>query len=139
MADALPEKTFQFDLVSPEKLLSSEQAQMVVIPGEAGDFGVLAGHSPLLSSIRPGVVTVYLPGGVQQKIFVAGGFADVNGANCAVLAEEAVNVNDINRAEAEQQLKNLEEDLSAAKDDAVKAAAVRARIAVAEAKIAAAA
>jgi F-type H+-transporting ATPase subunit epsilon len=137
MADAPASKTFQFELVSPEKVLASEQASMVVIPGEAGDFGVLAGHAPLLSSIRPGTVTVTLPGGEQKKVFVAGGFADVNGTNCSVLAEEAVNVNEIDRATVEQQLKNLEDDLGFAKEDPVKAASVRAQIAVAQAKLAA--
>jgi F-type H+-transporting ATPase subunit epsilon len=138
MADAQSTGTFQFELVSPEKVLFSEQAVMAVIPGEAGEFGVLVDHAPLLSSLRPGVVTVTLPSGEQKKIFVAGGFADVGGALCSVLAEEAVNVNELNRAELEQQAKNLEDDLGFAKDDPVKAAHIRAQIKVTQAKIAAA-
>lgn len=137
MAEATSSQTFQFELVSPERVLSSEEASMVVIPGEAGEFGVLADHAPLLSSIRPGVVTVISPDGSQKRIFVAGGFADVSGALCSVLAEEAVNVNDIDRAATEQQVRDLEDDLGFAKDDPVKSAALRARLAVAQAKLAA--
>lgn len=137
--DLVASGTFQFELVSPEKVLASEQARMVVIPGEAGDFGVLVNHAPLLSSIRPGVVTVTLASGEEKKIFVAGGFADVSGTLCSVLAEEAVNVNEIDRAATEQQLKNLEDDLGFAAADPVKAASVRAQIQIAQAKIAAAA
>lgn len=133
----MTDKTFQFDLVSPEKILVSEQASMVVVPGEDGDFGVLEGHAPLLSSIRPGVVVVTQPDGGQKKIFVAGGFADVNGKICSVLAEEAVNVNDLDRGALEQSLKNLEDDLGFAKDDATKSAHLRRQIEVTQAKIAA--
>lgn len=139
MADKLTDKTFQFELVSPERVLASEEASMVVIPGEAGDFGVLADHAPLLSSIRPGVVTVTSPSGEQKKIFVAGGFADVGGKTCSVLAEEAISVADLDRGALEGQLKNLEDDLGFAKDDAVKAAGIRGLIEVTKAKIAAAA
>ncbi len=139
MAEKLTDKTFQFELVSPERVLASEEASMVVVPGEAGDFGVLADHAPLLSSIRPGVVTVTSPDGSVRKIFVAGGFADVNGKICSVLAEEAVNVNEIDRAKVEDQLKNLQDDLSFAKDDAIKAAFIQRQIEVAKVKLAAAA
>jgi F-type H+-transporting ATPase subunit epsilon len=138
MAEAPTTKTFQFELVSPEKILVSEEASMVVIPGEAGEFGVLAGHAPLLSSLRPGIVTITLPTGEQNKFFVAGGFADVNGTLCSVLAEDAVNVNDIDKAALEQQVKNLEDDLVFAKDNAVKAAHLRESIALVQEKLKAA-
>lgn len=137
MAETTASKTFQFDLVSPEKILVSAQAAMVVIPGEAGDFGVLAEHAPVLSSIRPGVVVVTSPEGTETRIFVSGGFADVNGNICSVLAEEAVNVNELDKSALESTLKNLEDDLGFAKDNAVKAAHIRAEIAVTKAKIAA--
>ena len=75
MADIAAGKTFQFELVSPEKVLVSEQVALVEIPGETGNFGVLADHAPLLSSIRPGIVTVTGADGVVKKIFVAGGLA----------------------------------------------------------------
>lgn len=137
MADQITTKTFQFELVSPEQVLASEEATMVVIPGEAGDFGVLADHAPLLSSIRPGVVTVTLPDGSIKKIFVAGGFADVSGKICSVLAEEAVNVNELDKAKLDETLKNLQDDLGFSADDAVKKARILNDIETTKAKIAA--
>jgi len=136
MADAATtSQTFQFELVSPEKILVSEQAKMVVVPGEAGDFGVLAQHSPLLSSIRPGVVTLFTPEGNTKRIFVAGGFADVNPESCSVLAEEAVNVEELDRTKLETELKGLEEDLDFSKADPLKTASLQAQIEIARAKI----
>ena len=70
---------FTFDLVSPEKLLLSEDVEMVVVPGAEGDFGVLIGHAPLISSLRPGVINTYTGKKVEKRIFVAGGFAEVTG------------------------------------------------------------
>lgn len=128
---------FQFELVSPERILVSEKAAMVVIPGEEGDFGVLPFHAPVLSSIRPGVVSVTGIDGTQKRIFVAGGFADVNDNHCALLAEEAVNVQDLDRAKLEEKLSNLHDDLNFAKDDAAKTAHIRKAIDVTKAKIAA--
>jgi F-type H+-transporting ATPase subunit epsilon len=138
MAEALTNKTFQFELVSPESLLTSEEASMVVVPGEAGDFGVLADHAPLLSAIRPGVVAVHLPSGEVKKIFVAGGFADVNGKLCSVLAEEAVNVVNLDRVQIEESLKTLETDLVSASEDAVKKSNILRGMDIARAKLAAA-
>jgi len=135
MAETFTSKTFQFELVSPECVLASEEVSLAVVPGEAGEFGVLAGHAPMLSSIRPGVVAVHLPSGEVRKIFVAGGFADVNGALCSLLAEEAVNVSDLNRAQIEEGLKTLREGLELAKEDALKAAHLRHRIEVEQAKL----
>ena len=136
MADAVTtSQTFQFELVSPEKILVSEQAKMVVVPGEAGDFGVLAQHSPLLSSIRPGVVTLFTPDGETKRIFVAGGFADVNPESCSVLAEEAMNVSDLDRGKLEGQLKDLEEDLAGSKSDPLKSALLQTQLDITRAKI----
>jgi len=88
----MPDK-FHFELVSPEEKLISQDVTMVTIPGEEGDFGVLAGHSPLLSSIRPGVITINVEANDNPKrIFIAGGFADVTAAQCTVLAEEATDL-----------------------------------------------
>lgn len=139
MAEKFTDKTFKFELVSPERILASEEVSMVVVPGGDGDFGVLAEHAPLVSSIRPGVVAVYMPSGEVKKIFVSGGFADVTGKLCSVLAEEAVNVNDIDRNMAEQSLKDLRDELVNAGDDAVKKANLLRGIGIAEAKLAAAA
>ena len=96
-----------FELVSPEKLLVSKPVVMVTVPGGEGDYGVLAGHAPLITTVRPGVIDVYEANDntVSERIFVAGGFAEVTGERCTVLAEEAVPVAELNRAQ-------LEEDLS---------------------------
>ena len=94
----------EFELVSPARLLVSEAVEMVVVPGEDGDFGVLPGHAPLISQVRPGVIDIHGDGKVQSRIFVAGGFAEVTGQRCTVLAEEAVPIADIGLTEAEQRL-----------------------------------
>jgi F-type H+-transporting ATPase subunit epsilon len=137
MADKITDKTFKFELVSPERVLASEEASMVVIPGGDGDFGVLVEHMPIVSSIRPGVVAVYAPSGEVKKIFVSGGFADMNGQLCSILAEEAVNVNDIDRAKTEQTLSDLRSELANAGDDSVKKDNLARSVAITEAKLAA--
>jgi F-type H+-transporting ATPase subunit epsilon len=136
---AAADATFKFELVSPERILVSEEAKMVVVPGGEGDFGVLAQHAPLLSTIRPGVVTVTSPSGETRRIFVAGGFADVSPTLLSVLAEEAVDVADLSRSELEEKLKNLEDDLGFAKEDPTKAALLSKDIEITKAKLAAAA
>jgi ATP synthase, F1 epsilon subunit (delta in mitochondria) len=80
----------QFELVSPERLLVSRPVEMVVVPGVEGDFGVLPGHAPLISEVRPGVIAVFEGGKVEERIFVAGGFAEVTAERCTVLAEQAL-------------------------------------------------
>lgn len=124
----------EFELVSPEKLLLSRPVEMVVVPGAEGDFGALPGHAPLISTVRPGVIEVHDEGRVTERIFVAGGFAEVNAERCTVLAEVAMPVAEIDRARVEQDLKDLAEDLEAAKTDEDREA-VQARIAVAEGKL----
>lgn len=119
----------EFELVSPERLLVSEQVDMVVVPGVEGDFGVLPRHAPLISTLRPGVIRVYDGREVKDRIFVAGGFAEVTHERCTVLAEEAVPVAEIDPARVEQELKDLGEDLADAKSDDDRAAIAR-RIAV---------
>ena len=89
--------TFQFDLVSPEKLLFSGQVDQVDIPGTEGDFGVLAGHAPVIAAIRPGIMTVF-SGGNQEKIVVLGGIAEVSAKGLTVLADAATALEDIDRA-----------------------------------------
>jgi len=138
MAESAAQKTIDFELVTAEQSFPSEPAALVTVPGIDGDMGVLAGHAPVLSTLRPGVVVVQLPGGETKKIFVSGGFVDISGAVCSVLAEEAVNVNEIDRPASEEKLKNLEADLAASKDDPVKFASLEKRIAAKRAKIAAA-
>ena len=134
----MAENAVQFELVSPEKLLLSEDVEMVVVPGAEGDFGVLPRHSPMISGVRPGIIQVYEGGQVTDRIFVAGGFAEVTPSRCTVLAEQATPVGDIDRAKVEQELKNLRDDLMDAKTDDDKAR-IEQKIAVAEAMIQAAA
>ena len=131
-------QTIAFELVSPEARLVSEPVSMAVIPGEEGEFGVLPDHSALVASLKAGVVELYKDGGKEpfRKIFIAGGFADVTASQCTVLAEQAVNVNELNQATLEQDLKNLGEDLSLAKDEFEKARVSR-RINLTKAKLAA--
>lgn len=111
----------EFELVSPERLLLSRSVDMVVVPGAEGDFGVLRGHAPLISTLRLGVIDVHDAGGVSERIFVAGGFAEVTPERLTVLAERAVMVSDIDRAAVETRVKALKDDLAAAKSDAERA------------------
>lgn len=124
----------EFELVSPEKLLASQPVDMVVVPGAEGDFGVLAGHAPMISTVRPGIIEVHDGDRVVNRVFVAGGFAEVTATRCTVLAEQAVPVAEIDRAKAEQELKDLNEDLADAKTDADRQR-VEAKLAVAQAKV----
>ena len=130
----MAEGKVEFELVSPEKLLLSERVDMVVVPGEEGNFGVLAQHAPLISAVRPGVIDVHNGGKVTEQIFVAGGFAEVTPARCTVLAEQAVPIAEIDRSAAEQQLKDAQEDVADAKDDAERLAAEK-QVTAAEAMI----
>ena len=121
-----------FDLVSPEKLLYSESVDMVVIPGADGNFGVLPRHAPLISNVRAGVIEIYKDGQVTDRIFVAGGFAEVTSDRCTVLADVAMPLSEIDGVAADEQLRNAQDGLADAKTEAERAAASKA-IAVAEA------
>ena len=123
-----------FELVSPVQLLMSEPVEMVVVPGAQGDFGVLAGHAPLISTVRPGVIHIFAGGAVTSRIFVAGGFAEVMAERCTVLAEEAVPVDEIDRAAVERQIADDTEDARDAGDEAARQAAER-RLAIGQAKL----
>ena len=114
MAEISANNTIEFELVSPEKLFKSEPVEMVVIPGTEGDVGVLPGHSLLIAAVRPGVIDIHEGGQVRESIFVAGGFAEVSPERCTVLAEEAVPVADIDRAEAEKRLEDAKQALAKA-------------------------
>lgn len=117
--------TFQFELVAPERLIYSDQAELVVVPGAEGEFGVLPGHSPLISAVRIGIVEVFDYPAIKSKakFFVAGGFAEVTAERCTVLSSEAVPVNEIDRDEVRQRLEQAELDLRDAQGDAEKAKA----------------
>lgn len=137
MAEGASTGKVAFELVAPERLLASEEVDMVVAPGADGDFGVLPEHSPLMSLLRPGVIEIYEGDRIAQRIFVGGGFAEVNEKGCIVLAEEAVPVGEIDVEAAEKRIKLAEDDLSKASDDVTKGKLER-DIMIAEAMIAAA-
>src|SRR6516164_1472379 len=106
--------TFHFDLVSPEKLAFSGEVDQVDIPGAEGDFGVLAGHAPVVAAVRPGILTV-TAGGSKQKIIVLGGLAEVSEKGLTVLADVATAIEDLDRARfaatiGEMQAKLAEKD-----------------------------
>jgi F-type H+-transporting ATPase subunit epsilon len=113
--------TIHFDLVSPERLLLSEDVKMVTLPGAEGYFGVLAGHAPLLSALKPGVIEVRHDGESATKLFVRGGIAEVDGQHVVVLAEEAIPLADFDVGALDQRIRDTEEDLVAAKTDAARA------------------
>ncbi len=127
----MAEERVEFELVTPERLVVSRGVDMVVVPGSEGDFGVLPGHTPMVSTVRPGVVDIYENGNIVESIFVAGGFAEVTAARCTVLADRAVAVDELDRAAAEQTLKDAREDLADAKTDGERADTEK-RIAVCE-------
>ncbi len=112
----MAEEKIQFEVVTPGKLLLSETADMVVIPGGEGDFGVLPGHAPMLSGVRPGTIDIYQGDKIVNSIFVESGIAEVSGERCTVLAEEAFAVADLDRAAAEERLKRARDAQNADKD-----------------------
>ena len=108
--------TLHFELVSPERLLRSADVYMVVVPGTEGDFGVLVGHAPFMSTIRPGAISVY-PNGmndVPERIFIDGGFAEVGANGLTILAESAVTVAELDVEAAATGLAEAREMLRAA-------------------------
>ena len=102
--------TFHFDLVSPEKLAFSGDVDQVDIPGAEGDFGVLAGHAPVVSAMRPGILVVRT-GTSQQKIIVLGGLAEVSDNRLTVLADVATSMEELDRARFAATISEMEEGL----------------------------
>ena len=119
----MAEERVEFELVTPERLVVSRGVDMVVVPGTEGDFGVLPGHTPMISTVRPGIVNVYEGREIVERMFVAGGFAEVTAARCTVLADRAVAVDELDRAAAEETLKDAREDLADADTDDARAEA----------------
>ncbi len=112
----MAEDRIQFEVVTPGKLLFSESADMVVVPGGDGDFGVLPGHAPMLSSVRPGIINIYEGDKVVNSVFVEGGIAEVTDTRLTVLAEDAQMVSDLDHATAEKRLAEARAAQSADKD-----------------------
>jgi F-type H+-transporting ATPase subunit epsilon len=103
--------TFHFDLVSPEKLAFSGEVDQVDVPGVEGDFGVLAGHAPVIAAVRPGILTV-TTGGNHQKIIVLGGLAEVSEKGLTVLADVATSIDELDRAEFAETISGMEAKLA---------------------------
>jgi F-type H+-transporting ATPase subunit epsilon len=107
--------TFQFDLVSPEKLLFSGEVTQVDVPGSEGDFGVLAGHAPMVTTLRPGILVVYRDGG-ELRVVVNGGFAEVSPTGMTVLADMAVPRDEFDPTVLAGVIKDTEDDIAKATD-----------------------
>ena len=107
-----------FELVSPERLLLSADVDMVVVPGSEGDFAVLPGHAPMISTLRPGALEIYEGDSPRDRYFVAGGFAEVSGDRLVVLAEDSIPLAELDRARLEQRIQDAEEDIADAKGEA---------------------
>ena len=112
-----------FDLVSPERLVLSGEADMVTVPGAEGYMGVMAGHAPVISTLRPGTINVQGSSEGDVRFFIRGGFAEITSAKITVLAEEAIVMADVDLALLDQRIKDAEEDVAAAKTDAERARA----------------
>ncbi len=110
-------EAFKFELVSPERLLVSEEVESVIIPGSDGEMTVMARHAPVMTTIKPGVVTVRPVSGAEERYVVFGGFADILPEGCTVLAESAVAVKDIDRADLARRISDAREDVADARDE----------------------
>lgn len=107
-----------FELVSPEALLASENVDMVVVPGEGGYFGVQRDHAPTMSSLQPGLIEIHQNGQLDRRLFVAGGFAQVDGECCTILADEAKPFDDLIKEgpDLAKRAQDLREDIADAAD-----------------------
>ena len=108
--------TFKFELVSPERVLMSVDAEQVVVPGADGDFAVLAGHAPFITTLRPGVLDV-TAGSSKRRVLVKSGFAEIDPSRLTILAQSALDVDDLTPAIVAKELAAAEADLASAKDD----------------------
>lgn len=107
-----------FELVTPERLVRSAEVYMVVVPGTEGDFGVLEGHAPFMTTIRPGAIAIYASdGATPERIFIDGGFAEVSDKGLTILAEGATPLADIEPAQLQRELTEANEALRYAKTE----------------------
>ena len=111
---------FKFELVSPERLLVSADVEHVLVPGSEGDMTILARHAPILTTLRPGLLDIGLPSGEHQRYFIRGGFAEVGPAGLTVLAETAIDLVELDAGQIAQAVKDAEEDVADATEDAVR-------------------
>jgi F-type H+-transporting ATPase subunit epsilon len=113
--------TFDLELVSPEKLLLSRPVEMAIIPAAEGDMGVLPGHSPMIVALKGGVIEVREAGKQPERLFVAGGFAEITPTRMTVLADEATPVSELSRAQAETRMREAQAAYEAAANGAPEA------------------
>ncbi|MEM7191347.1 MAG: F0F1 ATP synthase subunit epsilon [Pseudomonadota bacterium] len=109
---------FKFELVSPEKLLFSGEVAQVLVPGAEGDMTIMAQHAPLITTLRPGLLEIDFPDGTRQRFFARGGFAEVVLDGLTVLAETAIDLDDMDRSHLDQAITNAEEDVDDLSGDA---------------------
>jgi F-type H+-transporting ATPase subunit epsilon len=121
--------TLQFELVTPARLAYCAPVAMVEVPGELGDFGVLPGHAPFMSIIRPGVVSVHETGDNIKRFFVPSGYAEVNPEGCTVLAEHIRDLAEVDAETSARELEVAKQAVVSATDEAAKAYAERALLA----------
>ncbi len=124
----------QFELVSPERLLASRAVSMVTIPGAEGDLGVLPGHAPLIVSLRAGVIDIYDGAAVSERLFTAGGFAEITDSRCTVLAQDAVPLAELNNEALQTEARRLQDALSTA--DTEQASALTEQLSLVQTKLA---
>jgi F-type H+-transporting ATPase subunit epsilon len=118
--------TFKFELVTPERMVLSQDASQAVVPGVEGEFTVLSGHAPVIAALRPGVVDASLADGRSMRVFVKGGFAEVDADRLVVLAERATDIAELDTAGLAAELETAEAELAAAGNDAARLAATSA-------------
>jgi len=102
---------FQLDIIAPDRILRSERVEMAVIPGAEGDFGVLPGHAPLISALRPGLLNIHSGSEIKEQFFVTGGFAEVSNNGCIILADRATPLSEIKRNEVVSRIENIKSEL----------------------------
>jgi F-type H+-transporting ATPase subunit epsilon len=112
--------SFKFELVSPERLLVSGEVEQVLVPGAEGDMTVLAHHAPVLTTLRPGLLDIGMPGGEHQRFFIRGGFAEIGPAGLTVLAETAIDLVELNASQLAQAIQDAEEDVTDAGEGALR-------------------
>jgi F-type H+-transporting ATPase subunit epsilon len=110
-------QSFKFELVSPERLLVSEEVEAVVVPGTEGEMTVMAGHAPVMSTVKPGIVTVRTAAGQEERFVVFGGFVDILPDSCTLLAESATLVAEFDRTDLDKSIAAARESLENARDD----------------------
>ena len=126
----------QIDIISPNGTLFNGMASMVIVPGDNGDMGILAGHADTIAALRPGVLWFYSSGKLAKRFFLSGGFADISGKKVVVLATAANDVATLDGKDIEKQIKDLSEELKATKDE-IQQTVVHEKLAVARASLAA--